>query len=167
MTGVSLDTVIVYPYREMWIGLGRRGCSGVCEMPNSYIYHDDHLIEQGGRVDMNPKLGVIEVLTSCFTISSLGGMAALLRSGKVITWRTGASAFLYSGIMGLVIGLVWYQYFSGQDNVYFLIGVSGLAGLGGTTLLDFVMQVMAKGGVSIIVVPKDDAVPPQQPSKGE
>ena len=60
---------------------------------------------------------------------------------------------MYSGVTGLVIGLTWYNYFSGRDNLYFLIGVSGLAGLGGTTLLDFAVQVVAKGGLNITVNP--------------
>lgn len=110
---------------------------------------------------MSSKLSVFEVLASCFTISSLGGLAALLRSGRSLTGRVVLSAVLYSGIVGLVIGLVWYQYFSGQDNIYFLIGVSGLAGLGGTTLLDFVVQVLSKGGVNIHISPKRDPTPPK------
>lgn len=125
-------------------------------------YHDDHTQEQGGYGIMQ-KLSALEVLASCFTISSLGGLAALLRSGKPLNWRTVATALLYSGIVGLVIGLVWYQYFSGQDNIYFLIGVSGLAGLGGTTLLDFVLQVISKGGVNIFITPIDDPKPPTHP----
>jgi len=102
---------------------------------------------------MPERFGPLQVLLSCFSISSLGGLAALLRSGKPLTWRAVGTAVLYSGITGLVIGLTWYNYFSGQDNLYFLIGVSGLAGLGGTTLLDFAVQVIAKGGLHITVNP--------------
>lgn len=94
---------------------------------------------------MQDKLTPLEVFISCFSISSLAGAAALLRSGKALTWRAVTAAILYSGIFGLVIGLLWYNYFGGQNNVYFLIGVSGLAGLGGTSLLDFAVQGIANG----------------------
>lgn len=109
----------------------------------------------------------LQVFLSCFVISSLGGLAALLRSGREIKTRDVISAMLYAGLVGLVIGLVWFQYFSGQDNVYFLIGVSGLAGLGGTTLLDFFVQIIAKGGVNVHISPKSDSpAPPQPPAEG-
>ena len=95
-----------------------------------------------------------QVLLACFTISSLGGLAQLLRSGRAVTRRMLLAAMLYSGLMGLVIGLIWYNYFNGQDNLYFLVGVSGLAGLGGTTLLDFLLQVVAQGGIHVTIQPK-------------
>lgn len=94
---------------------------------------------------MQEKLTPVEVLISCFTISSFAGLAALLRSGRPLNWRSLIAAFLYSGIFGLIIGACWYNFFDGQDNLYFLIGVSGLAGLGGTSLLDFVVQGVFKG----------------------
>ena len=105
---------------------------------------------------MPDRLSPLQVLVACFSLSSLGGLAALLRSGKPITTRTIVSAVLYSGLTGLIIGLIWYNYFSGRDNIYFLVGVSGLAGLGGTTLLDFTLQVLSKGGVNITIAPKAD-----------
>ena len=116
---------------------------------------------------MNDKLSAFDVLLSCFSISSLGGLAALLRSGKPLHWRTIISALLYSGVVGLVIGLVWYRYFSGQDNIYFLIGVSGLAGLGGTTLLDFVVQAISRGGINIQISPKRDRSDESLPDEEE
>lgn len=94
---------------------------------------------------MSDRLTPIQVFLSCFTIASLAGLAALLRSDKPLTWRMIIAAMLYSGIFGLMIGLCWYNYFGGSDNLYFLIGVSGLAGLGGTSLLDFVVQGISKG----------------------
>lgn len=94
---------------------------------------------------MSDKLSPLHVFASCFCIASFAGLASLLRSKKQLTGRLLVSAFLYSGLFGLVIGLLWYNYFGGQDNLYFLIGVSGLAGLGGTSLLDFVVQGVANG----------------------
>jgi hypothetical protein len=105
---------------------------------------------------MQDKITPLQVFMACFGLASLGGLTALLRSGRPLTVRTLTAAVLYSGLMGVIIGLVWYNYFDGQNNVFFLMGVSGLAGLGGTTLLDFVVQLISKGGVNIIIKPKDD-----------
>lgn len=112
---------------------------------------------------MQDKLTPFDVFVSCFSISSLAGLAALLRNGKPLTWRMVAAAVLYSGIFGLVIGLLWFNYFGGQDNIYFLIGVSGLAGLGGTTLLDFVVQGLANG-FNIKITTSDAAGDEHEPS---
>jgi hypothetical protein len=40
-----------------------------------------------------------------------------------------------------------------------LIGVSGLAGLGGVSLADVIVQLMARGGVKIVVQPHEVAPP--------
>ena len=110
---------------------------------------------------MPDRLTALQVFVSCFSISSFAGLAALLRSGKPLTWRNITAAFLYSGIFGLVIGLLWYQYFGGQDNVYFLIGVSGLAGLGGMSLLDFAVQGLLSGfNIKITTEGRDDDMQP-------
>lgn len=100
---------------------------------------------------MPERMTPLQVIASCFAISSLGGLAALLRSGKPLNWRSVFSATLYSGIVGVTIALVWYQYFDGQNNIEFLIGVSGMAGLGGATMLDFIVQVLNRGGINIQV----------------
>jgi len=107
----------------------------------------------------------LKVFFAAFSISSLGGLAALLRSNKDISWRSGISAFLYSGVMGLIIALLWYNLFEGQGNIYFLLGISGLAGIGGTTVLDFVIQVIKKGGLTINIVPGDE--PPNDREKDD
>lgn len=83
------------------------------------------------------------ILASCFTVSSIAGLAQLLRSDRPLTWRNIVSAVLYSGISGLIIGLLWFNYFSGSDNVYFLVGISGLAGIGSVSILDLIMQLIA------------------------
>lgn len=93
---------------------------------------------------MNDKLTPLQVLICCFSIASLAGIAALLRSNKELTIRTIASAALYSGLFGLVIGLIWYNYFA-PANLFFLVGVSGLAGLGGVSLLDVILQLITNG----------------------
>jgi hypothetical protein len=115
---------------------------------------------------MQDKMSPLEVFISCFAISSFAGLAALLRSGKALTWRIIVAAFLYSGIFGLVIGLLWYNYFGGDNNnnIFFLIGVSGLAGLGGTSLLEFVVQGISNGfNIKITTDSGDDnASPPRK-----
>ena len=93
----------------------------------------------------------LKVFAAAFSISSVGGLAALLRSKREITRRAVLSTMLYSGVLGLVIALLWYNYFDGRGNLYFLLGVSGLAGIGGTTVLDFFIQVLKNRGINITI----------------
>jgi hypothetical protein len=94
---------------------------------------------------------------SCFGISSFAGLAQLLRSGQPLTFRSVASALLYSGMSGLIVGLLWYNYFSGSDNLYFLLGISGLAGIGSASVIDFLTQLIAgQVGVNIRVSKGDE-----------
>ena len=114
---------------------------------------------------MPDRLSPLQALVAAFSISSFGGLAALLRSDKPITWRAAIAAVMYSGMMGLVIALLWYNFFDGKGNVFFLLGVSGLAGIGGTTAIDFLIQVIKKGGVQITITPQDtdSPQPPVEP----
>lgn len=98
---------------------------------------------------MPDRLSPIQVFLSAFTISSVAGLAAYLRSGRPLSWRQTISAMLNSGLLGLAIAFLWYTYFNGKDNVWFLLGVSLLAGLGGISLLDFALQIAKKGGLDI------------------
>lgn len=86
----------------------------------------------------NDALGV---LASCFAVASLSGLAVLLRSDRVLTARTLLSAVLYNGLAGLIIGLLWFNYFGGT-NPYFVVGVSGLAGMGTVSLVDVSLHVL-------------------------
>lgn len=74
-----------------------------------------------------------------FIACSLAGLAALLRSKQAIDARAVLSALLNSGFIGTVIGMAWYSSYK-DTNLYFLIAVSILAGLGGSTTLDFALQ---------------------------
>ncbi len=87
------------------------------------------------------------VFISSFAVSSCAGLAALLRSGVKLSWLGIASALLNSGLLGLGIALLWYTRF--RENIYFLIGVCLLAGLGGMTTVDFVLSVLRKGGFNL------------------
>lgn len=106
---------------------------------------------------MQDKLTPLQVILAGATLSSFGGLAALLRSGANLTARNLLSATLYSFVFGAVYCLLWYNYFDGEkQNFYFLIGSAGLVGLGGMTLIDFAVQVLLHGKVSITVKPDDD-----------
>jgi len=78
-----------------------------------------------------------------FAGGSIGGLSALLRSNKRLTLRSVTSAMLNSGIMSLVISLIWWNNYR-ETNLYFLVGVSILAGLGGATTLDFAVLYVRK-----------------------
>lgn len=88
-------------------------------------------------------------------LSSFAGLAELLRSGRPLTTRAVISAMLNSGLIGLAIGLTWYHKYLGEGNIYFLIGVCVLAGLGGATFVDFA-STMFKRWAASQVPGKDD-----------
>lgn len=106
-------------------------------------------------MDDQQKFDPFHVLAASFALSSLGGLAALLRSQKKLTARTIVSAVLWSGLTGLLIALTWFNYFNSQGNIYFLLAVSGLAGIGGTTVVDLLMQIFKSGGINIVISPKE------------
>lgn len=101
------------------------------------------------------ELTPLQVFLSALGISSLGGLAALLRSKKQLTPRAVAAAVVYSGALGMIIALLWYNKFR-DGNLYFMLGVSGLAGIGGMTALDFIVTALKKGGVNIIIQRRGD-----------
>jgi hypothetical protein len=100
---------------------------------------------------MTDKVGPLYVFISAFGVSSFAGLAALLRAGKRVNTGAVFTAMLNSGMIGLGIATLWYTKF--QDNIYFLIGICILAGLGGATLVEFVVQFiiggLKSGGISI------------------
>ena len=96
---------------------------------------------------MNERLSPFTVFISAFGVSSFAGLAALLRAGKQVNYVSIISSLLNSGFMGLAIALLWYTKF--QDNIYFLIGVCILCGLGGSSLVDFMIEAIKGGGLSI------------------
>lgn len=88
--------------------------------------------------------------------ASFAGLANQLRSGKVLSTRAVAAAMLNSGFIGAIIALMGYQVFT--DNLPYLIGLSLLAGIGGATMLDFILTFFKKkvGLVIKIERSKDD-----------
>ena len=109
----------------------------------------------GKEAVMQEPLSPFQVLLSCFTISSLGGFFSYLRSDNKFRLRDAVAITFYTGLVGLVIGLLWFTWFA-PDNLFFLIGVSGLAGLGGSTAIDIVLKLIKSGGIQINIQPKDD-----------
>ena len=103
------------------------------------------------------KIDPYHLFASILTMGSLAGLASVLRSGKELTPRAIISAMLNSGLISLCVGLTWYEYFQGQDHVWFTVGVSLFAGLGGATALDFVMSALKHGiKVNVVVDEEDD-----------
>lgn len=82
----------------------------------------------------------VKLFGGIFVASSFAGLAALLRSRQKVSARAVVSAMLNSGFIGTIIGLIWYSQYK-DTNLFFLVGVSILAGLGGSTTIDFVLQV--------------------------
>jgi hypothetical protein len=82
-------------------------------------------------------------------VSALCGTAAQLRTEGDLRLRDLFAATLYSGCLGLVIALLWFNYFH-PTNRFFLIGIAGLSGLGGMSVADFAIKLISKGtGVAI------------------
>ncbi len=80
--------------------------------------------------------------------ASFAGLATQLRSGALLTPRSVLAAMLNSGFIGTIIALIGYKTFA--DNLPYLVGMSLLAGIGGATMLDFVLQIVKrKLGVTI------------------
>jgi len=95
------------------------------------------------------------VLLSAFAISSFGGIAAVMRSKEPLLMRRVIGAGMYSGAIGLIVCLLWYNFFDGKDNIYFLLGISGLAGIGGANVLD-ILKLIWQGKLVISIKPKDE-----------
>jgi len=92
---------------------------------------------------VNPQYSAIAIFVAAFFVSGLSGIASLLRSGKEVKKITIITASLNSGLLGLAISLLWYQKF--QENIYELMGICVMSGLGGAASLDFILNFLQKG----------------------
>lgn len=101
--------------------------------------------------------GPLKVFICIFGISSLSGLASLLRSDRPLTPRSVFSAMLNAGILGMSIAMIWELVY-GIRHVWFITGVSLIAGLGGTTLMD-VLYLSIQGGLKIYVERLSQAAP--------
>lgn len=85
----------------------------------------------------------------CFSVAAVAGLAQLLHSGQPLTVRSVLSATLHSGMSGMIVGLLWFNFFT-TENIYFLVGLSGLAGIAGSSAIEFLCQLVAGNiGLSI------------------
>lgn len=115
---------------------------------------------------MDDKLSPITLFTTAFVISALAGVAALLRSTKELTVRMVVSAILNSGALGLGLALLLFTYF--KENTWFLLGLCILAGLGGMTVLGFVLWLFKQGGADVhISFTKKKKDPEPEPEEHE
>lgn len=108
---------------------------------------------------MTDKFGhLVNLACSSFAIASLGGLAALLRSKQALGWRNLIAALLYSGVTGLIVFLLLSNYCNEESiGPFVLLGISGMAGIGNVTLVDFLLQ-WWKNGLNInIKMGKEDS----------
>lgn len=93
----------------------------------------------------------LSVFVSAFGASSFAGLATLLRFARKLSTLTVVSAMLNSGFLGLAIALIWYQNYRQAENVYGLIGVCVLSGMGGSTLTDLALSLLSGAGIKVII----------------
>ena len=102
------------------------------------------------------------LFAASFGLASCAGLAALLRSGRPPTALQVASAMLNGGLLGLGLALLWYERF--RDNLYALVGMTVLAGMGGASFLDLALA-LARNLVVRALDARDDP-PPGRPGDG-
>lgn len=104
------------------------------------LQHPRNRRHHGGLFGMDPQqMEPTTLFGGIVAASSLAGLGALLRSGRTLTTRAVASSLINSGILGGIVALAQYKVYAGEKNLYLLIAISVLAGLGGTNLLEFIM----------------------------
>jgi hypothetical protein len=109
-----------------------------------------------------PDLSPLETCLLAFSLSSLGGFAAFLRGTQQVTTRAVLAALVYTGAVGLLIALAWYNYYGGKEHFFFMLFVSLLAGLGGTSAAGFIINSLKGTGINIVISPAD--AEPKTPS---
>lgn len=104
----------------------------------------------------NEPFNALAVLLSAFGASAFAGAATLLRFAKKISKLAVISAMLNAGFLGLAIALIWYQNYRKAENVYGLIGICVLAGMGGSTLTDLFISILSGAGIRVTIVHERD-----------
>lgn len=84
----------------------------------------------------------ISVFALCFFLAGFSGLASLLRSCRDLTTVKILSSFLNSGLLGLGICLLWFMKY--REDVYSLVGICVLVGLGGQSMISFVLAVIER-----------------------
>ena len=98
----------------------------------------------------------LSVFASAFGVSAFAGLATLLRFAKKLSKLSVLSAMLNAGFMGLAIALIWYQNYQEAHDVYGLIGICALAGMGGGTVTDILISVLAGSGIRVTITHERD-----------
>jgi len=93
----------------------------------------------------------LSVFCSAFGVAAFAGLATLLRFARKLSKLTVVSAMLNAGFLGLAIALIWYQNYRNAENVYGLIGVCVLAGMGGSTLTDIAISLLSGAGIRVTI----------------
>jgi len=78
-----------------------------------------------------------------FPLSSLAGIAAVLKSGEAVVVRDCVGAALWSGICGLATAMILFHNL-GAGNLFLIYGVSISSGLGGASAIDFANELRKK-----------------------
>jgi hypothetical protein len=98
----------------------------------------------------------LSVFASAFGVSAFAGLATLLRFAKRLSKIAVISAMLNAGFMGLAIALIWYQNYLKSENVYGLLGICVLAGMGGSTLTDLLISLLSGAGIKVTITHERD-----------
>ena len=93
----------------------------------------------------------LSVFAAAFGVSAFAGLATLLRFSRKLSKLAVVSSMLNAGFLGLAISLIWYQNFQREANIHGLIGICVLAGMGGSTLTDVLISLLAGAGIKIII----------------
>ena len=101
-------------------------------------------------------LHAVSVFLSAFGAASFAGLATLLRFARKISRLSVVSAMLNSGFLGLAIALIWYQNYRDAKNVYGLIGICVIAGMGGSTLTDLLISLLSGAGIKVTIIHERD-----------
>lgn len=83
---------------------------------------------------------------SMFIISGVSGVAAHLRTNsddKPHSLLSYLTAGLNSGLLGLGIGLLFFVKFA--EDLYFLVGICVVSGLGGMPMVEFAIETIKTG----------------------
>lgn len=86
----------------------------------------------------------LQIFVAAVSIGALAGLASALRSAAALTGRYVGSSILTAALTALLTSLIGHQYVTESKNIYFLLGVSGLAGYGGATLLDSALAMLIR-----------------------
>jgi hypothetical protein len=98
----------------------------------------------------------IWVFLSAFGVSAFAGLATYLRFSRKMTLISLLSALLNAGCLGLAISLLWYQHYRNSENVYGLIGICVLAGMGGSTVTDLAWSILSGAGLKVTITHEHD-----------